>query len=376
MFKNAFNLIEVFGFKIRVDPSWFLIAALMVWSLTTAYFPTILPEQSNLDLVAISIIATIGAFVSLLIHELSHSLVARIYNIKVTNITLFIFGGVAELEEDVTTPAAEFWVSIAGPVSSFSLAVLFYTIGHINAALNASAPLIELLSYLTLINVIIAVFNLVPGFPLDGGRILRSVLWKLSGNYVGATYVASLGGQVFAVFLMLTGMLAVFTSAGAGGLWQVLIGFFIFMASRSSYAQVLMREALKEKTISNLMTQVIHKADVSDTIDDLVNNIMLKYGISFVPVTDGDMLLGYIDKDVIHKIDAANRNTTTVGDVFVASAPQNTVAIDLSLPALLNIMSKENQRKMLVSENGMLLGVITLADLMGYVSLRSNLMPS
>ena len=126
MFKNAFNLIEVFGFKIRVDPSWFLIAALMVWSLTTAYFPTILPEQSNLDLVAISIIATIGAFVSLLIHELSHSLVARIYNIKVTNITLFIFGGVAELEEDVTTPAAEFWVSIAGPVSSFSLAVLFY----------------------------------------------------------------------------------------------------------------------------------------------------------------------------------------------------------------------------------------------------------
>ncbi|KAB7614441.1 CBS domain-containing protein [Amylibacter sp. SFDW26] len=373
MFKNAFNLIEVFGFKIRVDPSWFLIAALMVWSLTITYFPETLPEQSRLDYFALSIAATIGAFVSLLIHELSHSLVARTYNINVTNITLFIFGGVAELEKEVTTPAAEFWIAIVGPVSSFILAGLFYTLGHINISLNASDPLIELLKYLTFINLVIAVFNLVPAFPLDGGRILRSLLWKRSGNYIGATYVASLAGQVFSVFLIITGMLAIFTGFGSGGLWQVLIGFFIFMASRSSYAQVLMREALKEKTISNLMSQVIHTADVADTIDALVEDVILRYGVSFVPVTEGDMLLGYIDKNVIHKIDTDNWATSKVGDVYITSTPQNTVSSATSLPELIDIMSKENQRKMLVSDNGILLGVITLADMMDYVSLRNKL---
>ncbi len=319
MFKNALNLIEVLGFRIRIDPSWFLIAALIVWSLTTAYFPEVLPDQSGIVYLGMSIAAMLGLFISLLIHELSHSLMARVYGIEVKNITLFIFGGVAELEEETKTPSSELWISIVGPISSFALAVLFYLCHKFSISLNASAPLQELLGYLTLVNLMIAGFNLVPAFPLDGGRVLRALLWRSSGSFIRATHVASIAGQVFAIFLITTGALAVFTGMGFGGLWQILIGFFIYMASRSSYQQVLLSEGLKGKSIDALMSKVVFTADIQDTIKKVVDETMLRQAVSFIPVTKGNHLLGYIDSNVIMKIDAKNRATTKVGDVYISS---------------------------------------------------------
>jgi Zn-dependent protease/predicted transcriptional regulator len=373
MFKNALNLIEVFGFRIRIDPSWFLIAALIVWSLTTVYFPEILPGKSNFDYLALSIIAMLGLFISLLIHELSHSLVARIYGIKVKNITLFVFGGVAELEEEIKIPSSEFWIAIAGPISSFALAGMFYLFGQFIISLNASEALQELLSYLSLLNLIVAIFNLVPAFPLDGGRVLRAILWHSSGNFIGATRVASIVGQVFAIFLITTGALAVFTNAGFAGFWQILIGFFIFTASRASYAQVLMSEGLKGKTIENLMSKVVFTADISDTIEELVDSTMLRHGVNFVPVTEGNHLLGYVDKKVVEKIDKDNWGTSKVGDVYVPCDKNNTVTPNLDLSDLIDMMYKTNLRKILVGDDGVLLGVITLSDLLEYLALRNSL---
>lgn len=376
MFKNALNLIDVFGFRIRIDPSWFLIAALIVWSLTTAYFPDVLPDQSDFAYLVLSIAAMLGLFISLLIHELSHSLMARLYGIKVKNITLFVFGGVAELEEESKTPSSEFWISIVGPISSFALAGLFFLCQKLSVSLNASVILQELLSYLAMINLIIATFNLVPAFPLDGGRVLRALLWHNSGNFIRATRVASIAGQVFAVFLITTGALAVFTGLGFGGLWQILIGFFIYMASKSSYLQVLVSAGLKGKSINALMSKATFTADVQDTIAKLVDETMLRHAVSFIPVTEGTHLLGYVDSSVIMKIDAKSRATTKVGDVYIPSNARNTVSPDLDLNDLISKMSQTNQRKMLVADHGVLLGVITLADLMEYVTLRSSLKPA
>lgn len=376
MFKSAFNLIELFGFRIRIDPSWFLLAALIIWALTTAYFPENLPNHSNIDYLALSIVAMLGMFISLLIHELSHSLVARLYGIEVKNITLFVFGGLAELEEETETPKSEFWIAIVGPLSSLVLAGLFYLCRQLSIEMQSSAALQELLSYLFLINMVLAVFNIIPAFPLDGGRVLRAVLWQRSGNFVSATRVASAAGQVFAVFLITTGALAVFTNAGFSGLWQILIGFFIFTASRTSYTQVLLSEGLKEKSIENLMSKVILTADVTDTVEMLINNTILRHGVSFVPVTEGNHLLGYIDNNVVQKIDKDNWATSRVGDVYVPSNENNTVAANLELADLIEKMSKTNQRKMLVADQGVLLGVITLSDLIEYVALRNSLQPS
>jgi len=376
MFKNALNLIEVLGFRIRIDPSWFFIAALIVWTLTTAYFPDVLPDQSGIVYLGMSIAAMLGLFISLLIHELSHSLMARVYGIEVKNITLFIFGGVAELEEETKTPSSELWISIVGPISSFALAGLFFLCHKFSISVNASAALQELLSYLTLVNLIVAAFNLVPAFPLDGGRVLRAILWRSSGNFIGATHVASIAGQVFAIFLITTGALAVFTGIGFGGLWQILIGFFIYMASKSSYNQVLLTEGLKGKSINALMSKVVFTADVQDTIKKVVDETMLRHAVSFIPVTKGNHLLGYIDNIVIMKIDMESRATTKVGDVYISSNAQNTVSPDFDLNDLITKMSQTGQRKMLVADKGVLLGVITLADLMEYIALRSSLSPA
>jgi Zn-dependent protease/predicted transcriptional regulator len=374
MFKNAFNLVEVFGFRIRIDPSWFLIAALIVWSLTTKYFPSTLPNQSNFIYLGLSVVATLTLFLSLLIHELSHSLMARFYGIKITNITLFIFGGVAELETETKTPSSEFWIAIVGPISSFILAALFFVCYRFSVILNASAALIEFQYYLTLVNLMVAVFNLIPAFPLDGGRVFRALLWWHSGNFIGATRIASIAGQVFAIFLVSTGTLAVFTGIGFAGLWQILIGFFIFTASHANYRQILFQESLKEKTIDNLMSKVILTIDPQDTIQDLVQNVMLRHGVSFVPVTEGDHLLGYVDKTVVQKIDKDNWATSKVGDVYVASTNENTVTPTLDLSRLITQMASSKQNKMLVADKGVLLGIITLSDLVDYVALRDSLL--
>jgi len=373
MFKNAVNLFEIFGFKIRVDPSWLLIAALIVWTLSTAYFPGELPDLSRIDHIALGVVAMIGLFASLILHELAHSLVARQFGLEVGGITLFVFGGVAELEQEPRNPKSEFWIAAAGPAMSFALAGLAYLILFAINGNGASGSFRSILVYLGFINLVLAIFNLVPAFPLDGGRIMRAALWHMNGDLLRATRIASNMGTIFGVVLIVAGVLALFTPNIVGGFWQILIGFFIASASRASYRQLVVKAALKDQTVRALMTKSPRTADVTLSVQALVDDIMLPGHVSFVPVTEGEHLLGYVDTSLVHEIDRENWPTTHLGDILMLSDETNTVSPDLPTDALFERMATNGQRKWLVAQNGRLEGVISLSDLMSYLAIMQGL---
>lgn len=373
MFKNAINLFDLFGFKIRVDPSWLLIAALIIWSLSNAYFPEILPGYSNYEYIALGTASMLGLFASLIFHELSHSLVARQFGLKVGSITLFIFGGVAELEHEPKSPKSEFWIAIAGPAMSFALAGLFYLAAVSIEGIQASKPLAAMFTYLAVINFVLAAFNLVPAFPLDGGRILRAMLWHFKKDLVSATLVASSFGSAFGFLLIVSGIFSLFSASAVGGLWQILIGFFVLNASRSSYQQLLISNALRGQTVRTLMTKTVRTADPNDSVQQVIEDVILKHNVTFVPVTEGEHVLGFVSTQILQEIERENRAQTKVGDVYESSSGKNTVSPDLSMEAVFTKMVKGDLRKLMVAENGVLLGVVALADLTTYLSIRNGL---
>lgn len=373
MFRNAVNLFEIFGFKIRVDPSWLLIAALIVWTLSTAYFPAEVPNLSRVDYVALGVVAMLGLFVSLILHELSHSLVARQFGLEVGGITLFIFGGVAELEQEPQSPASEFWIAIAGPAMSLLLAGFCYLLLFLIAGDGVSGSVRSVLTYLGFINLVLAIFNLVPAFPLDGGRVLRAALWHFQKDLLRATRIASFMGSSFGLLLILSGVLSLFSTNLVGGFWQILIGFFIISASRGSYGQLLVKAALRDQSVRVLMTAAPVTADVGLSVQRLVDEIMLPRHVSFVPVMEGEHLLGFVDMSLVREIDRENWPATRLGDILVVADSGNTVDPDTPTEDLFRRMAGQGQRKWLVARNGRLEGVISLSDLLSYLAIKQGL---
>ena len=373
MFRNAVEVFDILGFKIRVDPSWLLVAALVVWSLSTGYFPQAMSGLEKGDYIGLSIVTMLGMFASLIFHELSHSLVARSYGLAVGSITLFVFGGVAELEQEPKDAGSEFRIAIAGPIASLFLAGLAYLVLYLIGPDKEVRPLYAVINYLGLINLVLATFNLVPAFPLDGGRVLRAALWRFSSDLIWSTRIASRFGQVFGIMLIALGAMSVFTSVSIGGFWSILIGFFLMTASSGSYQQLLIRTALKDQNITTLMTRNPVIADADLSLEDLVETVMLANNVGFVPVVEGDHLLGYVDSRTVREIDRDNWASTRLGDIFIPSNPDNTIGPDLPTDSLFEMMASRGQRKFLIAEAGKLLGVISLSDLTAFLALRQGL---
>lgn len=306
-------------------------------------------------------------FASLLAHELAHSIVARRLGVPIKNITLFMFGGVAELEAEPQSAGVEFWVALAGPAMSFALSFGFWVLAQAVTVTSGDGALAAVLSYLFTINLILALFNLVPAFPLDGGRVMRAYLWHRSGDILWATETSAKSGTMFAYFLMALGVLALFRGALVIGLWQLLIGGFILQAARASYQMQLARTAFDHKTVSDLMKRDVVTTGPDITLAGLVNTVMLAKGVSFVPVLDDGILLGYIDRTVLIGIERENWASTRVGDVFVGPDEKNCVAPDLPIQDLMTHIAKTGGRKFLVASGHALRGVISLADLTQYL---------
>jgi len=373
MFKNAVDIVKIFGFRIKIDPSWFLIVALIVWSLSTAYFPQALPGYTGMGYVILSTLAALGLFGSLILHELSHSLVARRFGVKIRGITLFIFGGVAELEKEPTTAKSEFWIAIAGPVMSLFLGGVALVISSAIESLGMSQAGVALFFYLGLINLVLAGFNMIPAFPMDGGRILRAGLWAYRGDLIWATKIASKSGSIFGYALVFSGLWALFSGVTIGGFWQILIGLFVLSASKGAYQHLMTKEALMGQTVRALMTEKSWTASPTDTLEHVANDFMLGHNVSFVPVINGDQLLGYIDTALVRKTARDKWADTLVGDIFVATSAANTITPDTPTQALMEKITKSGQRKFLVSDGTTLLGVITLADLTTYLAISQGL---
>ena len=368
MFANAVKLFSFSGFDIKLDPSWALIAALITWSLSQHYFPSAFPDLGTATYLVMAVTAMLLFFASLLLHELAHSVVARRFGLKINSITLFLFGGVAEIEDEPQSAGVEFWVALAGPAMSFALAFGFWILKLITGLSQGLAEATVVLSYLATINLVLALFNLVPAFPLDGGRVLRAFLWNKTGDSLKATETAAKSGAVFAYVLMALGVFALFQGALISALWQIMIGGFLLAAARASYQQQLAKAVFGNRTVSAIMHRHPVTVPPEMSLTELGEKVILHKGISFVPVVENGVLLGHIDQSMLGKIDREHWASMRVDDIFVGVDATTAIPKDMPVQELLARISSTGTRKFLVVSGHHLLGVISLADLIRYLN--------
>lgn len=367
--KNALKLGRIWGIEIGLDYSWFLVFALVTWTLAAIYFPMNYPWSATTTWI-VGVITSLLFFASVLAHELGHSVVAIRKGIPVRAITLFIFGGMAQITKEPKRPRDEFLIAIAGPAVSAALGLVFYLL-HINA--SAGQPLAALALWLGWINLSLAVFNLIPGFPLDGGRVLRSVVWGLTGDLAKATRIAAIGGRVIAYGFIALGVLIVFTGNWINGLWLGFIGWFLENAASSSYRQVALREGLKGLTARELMLTDCPRISPRLTLQEFVDEHILRGARRCFPVVEGDEVLGIV---TLHDVTAVPRGWWALMTVDQAMTPFERirkVRPEQALSEVLEIMTAEDVEEVSVAEDQTFLGLISLDRLRALLATRAEL---
>lgn len=374
MFERKLKIFKLFGFTVYVDLSWVIIAVLITWSLAQGYFPYFYENLSPRDYWIMGVIGALGLFFSIVFHEMSHSLVSRVFGLDIKGITLFIFGGIAEMQEEPENPKTEFYMAIAGPLSSLFLAAVFY--GAYRAGMQTLWPVqVEaVFKYLALINGILAGFNLVPAYPLDGGRVLRSALWKWKGNLRQATRFATQIGSGFGVVLIVLGIANILMGNFIGGMWWVLIGLFLRSTSQMSYTQLLMKKALSGEPVSRFMKKDPVTVKPTTTIDELINEYFYRHHHKMYPVVDetGE-LQGCVTLKNIKELPREQWKEKTVGDLSPGCSDEDTVRPGADSMKALSTMNKRRSGRLMVVENGHLQGVITLKDLLEFLSIKLDL---
>jgi Zn-dependent protease/CBS domain-containing protein len=315
----------------------------------------------------------LGLFASIVFHEMSHSLVARRFGLHMKGITLFLFGGVAEMPEEPKGAGAEFWMAIAGPLASVFLAAFFY--GIYNAGLAAGWPATwnGIIGYLAIVNLILAIFNMVPAFPLDGGRILRSAVWAFTGDFARATRIASAVGSGFGLFLFIFGAVRILTGNLIGGVWWMLIGLFIRAGARSTVTQLTLSRLLAGETVRGFMNR--HPVTVRPElpVSALVDDYLYKHPAKAFPVTDGPRVLGCVGVDQVKALRRERWETSRVEDVMGPCAEDTMISGDLPVEQALKRMQESGQTSLMVVEAGTLQGVISTSDILHYLSTKAEL---
>lgn len=371
MFGKRIHLFTIYGFKIRLDASWFVLAVLVTWSLATSFFPVVLPNSETLTYWLLGAGGALGLFISIVAHEVSHAIVARRNAIPMRGITLFIFGGVAEMDAEPPSARSEFLMAGAGPVASFILGGLLLSIRFV---VPVPSSIGALLGYLATINIVLAIFNLMPAFPLDGGRILRAALWHRWRNLRRATKTAATVGSAFGVLLIVGGVyLVVAQGEFIGGMWLALIGLFVRNAAASSYQQVLMRRALEGEPV-----RAFTRADpvtVSSwlTVQSLVDDVIYRHHHKLYPVVDDGRLTGCVSLDEVKALPREDWRHRTVGDISRGCSVDNTIHPDTDALDALQSMRRTGKTRMIVAENGTLVGVLSMRDLLEFFTLKAEL---
>jgi len=373
MFGKRWTLFELFGFKVQIDASWLVLALLVTWSLATGVFPQYYPGLPSATYWSMGILGMIGLVFSIVFHEASHSLVARAHGMQIKGITLFIFGGVAELGEEPETARTEFLVAIAGPISSFLLALSFFLLAWVLDNLGVATSLQGVGYYLASINALLATFNLLPAFPLDGGRILRAGLWYWKGDLLWATRIAARSGEILGYALIGLGVLSIVGGNFVGGLWWSLIGLFVRQAAGASYLQLMAREALAGAPIRRFMTSDPITVPPSVTLRAFVDDYVYRYHFDLYPVTRGGHLIGSVLARDVKAIAPDDWGAHFVSEIMRPSTPELTIAHDSdALQALAQMRSTGNSR-LLVTDADRLIGVIVLKDMLDFIALRMDL---
>ncbi len=364
--KGAWKVATVMGIPIRVHFSWLIVFGLITWLLSSRYFPTVAPDLPIASYWMKGALAAVLLFVSVAFHELAHSYVAMKYRLSIESITLFIFGGVAQMKGEPPHPKAEFWIAIAGPASSFFLSGIFFIL-----TMNSSGGARPLFAYLTQINLIIGVFNLIPGFPMDGGRVLRAAIWGRKKDYFYATQKASSIGRGIALFFIFFGLFSIFTG-GMGGLWLMFIGWFLYTAAQASYQQATLQEVLSGIRVQDIMVREMETIDPSIPIDEAVDSYFLRYGYGGFPVIDDGKFLGIITLKEVKDVPREDWKKVKVSKVFVRHDKKWEISPDADAIKALELMIKEDKGRIAVTDKDRIIGLITRNGIARYVQIKGK----
>lgn len=373
MFGRQITLFELVGFKVKVDMSWVFLALLIAWSLAQGVFPAFYQGLPTRIYWWMGVAGVIGLFFSLVFHELSHSLVARRYGLPIRGITLFLFGGVAEMEEEPASPKAEFLMAIAGPIASALLAGIFYGLSAWGTARGLPDAVLGVTRYLGFLNGLLAVFNLLPAFPLDGGRVFRAALWHWKGDLRAATRIASKVGVGFGFVLMALGVLHVLIGDFVGGMWWFLIGLFLRGAATGSYYQLMTRRALEGESVRKFMTGQPKSIPPNITVRQFVDDYVYRYYHDLFPVTQNSRLIGCVTTRQVKEVPRDQWDVKTISAIVTPCSGENTIEADADAVKALSLMQRSANSRLMVTDHGRLVGIIALKDLLKLLALKMDL---
>lgn len=368
MLRKGIPIGRIFGIQIDLDYSWFLIVGLLAWMLAESYFPVKFPGWASGEYWLVGIIAAVMLFVSVLIHELAHSLMAKHYGIPVPRITLFLFGGVAQIATEPPSAAAEFWITIVGPLTSFALAAFFWEIDP----LLASQPLYALASYLALLNLVLAVFNLIPGFPLDGGRVLRAIIWRTTHNYHRATVIAGTSGRFFGFLMIFAGVWEAISGDFTGGIWIAFIGWFLANAAGNQLQQEKFKESLGGHRVADAMQRNFAHAPGDITVQQLVESYFMQLNVRTVIVSAADGTVGAVTQAKIRETPQDVWHTTLAREVMTPLSNMDTTRPEAILWSALEKMGSEGLNQLPVVDETGVVGMLSREDVLHYMNVLKS----
>ncbi len=371
--KGSFVLGSIFGIKIEINISWLVAFFLITTTLATGFFPGRYPDwEAELYWILGGTIALL-LLLSIVFHEMSHSIVANRLGIGVRRITLFIFGGIADLEREPDTPKKEFFISVAGPIMSLFLVVVFRSLAYVSNSIGAPEYYSVVFSYISSINLMLAIFNMFPAFPLDGGRVLRSAIWHFSGDLHKATRIASTIGQWFGYFLMFIGLTNIFYGFMINGLWILFIGYFMVQASQSSYQNTIVSDIFSKTIVGEFMTGDVVVMDPEITVRRGVEDYFFKYKYNLFPVGSLDRIDGVVNVDNIKKVHRDDWETVRIEDVMTSLSQNLVVAPDETVSRVMSKIFSNEFGRVLVMNEDRLVGIVSRTDIMNHLRIYMQL---
>jgi Zn-dependent protease/predicted transcriptional regulator len=361
VFGTSWRVGRVAGIEVRIDSSWAVIALLITYSMYLR-LSVLYPELSGAGAVGLAIVSAVLFFGSVLVHELAHALVAQARGIRVQDITLFLFGGATRARVESRGPGDEFLIALVGPLTSGLLAGLFGIVAGLGGEV-LSRPLAGTLGYLAWTNLLLAAFNLVPGFPLDGGRLLRSAIWKATGSLARATRVASVSGQGVGWLLVAGGVAWLLAGDLAGGIWFAFIGWFLVQAARSSYQELQLQQLLRGVEAEDVMAGDLRRIPPELSLQDAVDGYFMRYDHSGFPVDEQGRTIGLLTLRGVRQVPREQWPTRRVRDHMVPLDEQLVVAPDARMDSVVGKLQDSGAGRVLVAQNGEVVGIITPSDL-------------
>jgi Zn-dependent protease/CBS domain-containing protein len=361
------------GIPIRIHYTLWFVFALIAWSLAVGYMPHQYPGLGTVTYWAIGIASAIILFASVLVHELSHSYIAKKNGLPIARITLFFFGGVSEMTEEPQDPGLEVRMAAAGPLMSFLIAAVLAFFWYVGGMMGAPVPIIATVGYAALINGLLGAFNLVPAFPLDGGRVFRGSIWKRSSNLIAATRTATRVSEALSLLMMFGGFVAIIFGDFVDGIWIIVLGWFIRSGAETSLKQTLVSEALSGVTVGDIMAKDVLTVPPDITVEQLVSDYFLVHRHGGYPVVKDGEVLGIVTLQCVRTVPKEERNQVSVRQAMIPR--ERTVTVKPSSSALdaMQKMGRHTVGRVLVVDENRLIGITTREDMIKAVQTRQEL---